>query len=108
MAKQTLGRNLETLLQPRAPAGSGVRSLMRETQPEAAPPAKPVIPRWYLFGGDLLLASLAIIILYTSPHPLSWKKELFCGAVLALGGCLALAALFQPDASCAGAGVTPK
>jgi hypothetical protein len=109
MAKQALGRNLGTLLQPRAPSGAGVRSLMQGPQPAAAAPrAQPLIPRWYLLGGDLLLSALAIIILYKSPHPLSWKKELFCAGILMVGGCLAVVALLQPDLSCAGTGVVPE
>ncbi|MGD0813868.1 MAG: hypothetical protein ABSA83_09710 [Verrucomicrobiota bacterium] len=113
MAKQVLGRNLEELLDdgPKeagkanpfspetAPVGSGVRSLMRghSTSPASVladePAQKPVMPAWYLLGADILLAALALIIVCKSPHPLSWRRELFCAAVVALGGCLALAAV---------------
>jgi hypothetical protein len=92
-------------------AGSGVRSLMHGPKPEPEPvrPPESSIPSWYLLGGDLLLAGLAIIILYTSPHPLSWKKELVCAALLILGGFLAaIAVLQEPAGSCAGAGVMPE
>ena len=111
MAKQVLGRNLEVLLDDgarkagdpfapeTAPVGSGVRSLMRGHQttpaqpPEAASTRKSVVPGWYLFGGDILLSALALVIVFKSPHPLSWQKELFCAAAVALGGCLALGAV---------------
>jgi len=36
------------------------------------------------------------MIVWKSPHPLSWQRELFCGLLVALGGCLALgAAMFD-------------
>jgi hypothetical protein len=104
MAKQVLGRNLEALRNvgakgatpETAPLSSGVRSLMRGHQ--STPHARKfVVPRWYLFGGDILLTALALIVLCKSPHPLTWRKELFCVAAVALGGCLALGAVFQAD-----------
>lgn len=115
MAKQVLGRNLEELLDdgPKeagkanpfspetAPAGSGVRSLMRghPTTPtcaqEAEPAQKLVVPGWYLLGADILLAALALIIVCKSPHPLSWRRELFCAVAVVLGGCLALTAVLR-------------
>src|SRR5271157_1537888 len=98
MAKQVLGRNLGALLDggakkagdpfapETAPVGSGVRSLMRghptaqANPPAAASARKSVVPAWYLFGGDILLSALALVIVCKSPHPLSWQKELFCAA----------------------------
>jgi len=115
MAKQVLGRNLEVLLDDgarkaddpfaseTAPVGSGVRSLMRGHQttpaqpPEAASTRKSVVQGWYLFGGDILLSALALVIVFKSPHPLSWQKELFCVAAVVLGGCLALGAVWLAD-----------
>jgi hypothetical protein len=113
MAKQVLGRNLEALLddgakepgkiEAAAPAGSGVRSLMRghratrSNPPAAASSRKSIVPCWYLFGGDILLAALALIIVCKSPHPLTWPKELFCAAAVVLGGCLALGAVWLAD-----------
>jgi hypothetical protein len=117
MAKQVLGRNLEVLLDggakepakgdpftpEKAPVGSGVRSLMRGHQPTLSCPAVPavtgkaLVPRWYLFAGDVLLAALALVVLCTSPHPLSWRRELFCAAAVLLGGCLALMAILRGD-----------
>jgi hypothetical protein len=119
MAKQVLGRNLEELLDDgvkeplkgdpfapeKSPVGSGVRSLMRGHQPTmSSPPArepasarKSVVPRWYLLAGDVLLAALALVIVCKSPQPLSWQRELFCAAVVLLGGYLALAAILRAD-----------
>ena len=117
MAKQVLGRNLEVLLDTRskeagkiqpsapqaAPVGSGVRSLMRGHRstpahsPSPAAPRKSVVPGWYLFGADILLTALALVIVFKSPHPLTWQKELFCAAAVVLGGCLALGAVLRPE-----------
>lgn len=118
MAKQVLGRNLEALLdggakEPEkgdpfapdpAPVGAGVRSLMRghpttsATPPTVASTPKSVVPGWYLFGGDILLSALALVIVCKSRHPLSWQRELFCVASVALGGCLALGAVWKTKA----------
>jgi hypothetical protein len=117
MAKQVLGRNLEELLDDgskeagkanpfspeTAPVGLGVRSLMRghpatpANSPAPEPSQKPVMPGWYLLGADILLAALALIIACKSPHPLSWRRELFCAGAVALGGCLALAAVLRAN-----------
>ena len=115
MTKQVLGRNLEALLDggakkaddpfapETAPAGPGVRSLMRghptapARQPEAAFTRKPMVPVWYLFGADILLAALALVVVCKSPHPLSWQKEVFCTAAIVLGGCLALGAVWMEE-----------
>ena len=113
MAKQVLGRNLGVLLDDGAKietsalqtarVGSGVRSLMRGHQPTPARPPKAastqksVVPGWYLLGGDILLTALALVIVCKSPHPLTWQKELFCAAVVVLGGCLALGAILRSD-----------
>ena len=102
MPKQSLGRDLGALMgsKPKegdAPVGAGVRSLMRGHQapaPDAAP--KPVIPRWYLFAGDVLLVTLALLTIYKSPHPLSWERELFCAALVLLAAGLAVFALLTP------------
>ena len=117
MAKQTLGRDLGTLMgrnskQEDAPVSAGVRSLMRGHNPtvpghppapapalvEAAPVVpKPVVPRWYLLAGDVLLVALALMTLYKSPHPLSWQRVLFCSALVVLAAVLAVFALLTPD-----------
>jgi len=91
-----------------APVGAGVRSLMRgnnapapaaPTVPSAAvaPAPKAGIPRWYLFAGDALLVGLAIATIFTSPHPLSWQREVFCAALVVLAAVLAVLALLMPD-----------
>ena len=112
MAKQALGRNLGVLLDvgpkgagdtptaapPSAPAGSGVRSLMRGHR--ASPPTvtrKAAVPRWYLFGGDIVLTILALVTIWRSPHPVSWGRELFCVAAVVLGAGLALGAIWFED-----------
>ena len=107
MAKPVLGRDLGTLMgekpaeQSAGPSaaplgGAGVDSLLRGQRP-AGPPAplqgKP-FPRGYLFAADVLLVVLALITLYKSPRPVSWKTEAFCVAVVALGTALALLAAF--------------
>jgi hypothetical protein len=90
-----------------APVGAGVRSLMRGNNPPAAAPVKqaeivatpapkPVIPRWYLFAGDVLLVALALVTIYKSPHPLSWPRELFCAALVIVAAVLAVVALLMP------------
>jgi hypothetical protein len=108
MAKQVLGRDLGALLgrKPKesapappsapepSPAGAGVRSLLRGHRPPASEPAqKGTIPRWYLFAGDVLLVALALITIYKSPRPVSWKTELFCGATVLLAAALAVIAV---------------
>jgi hypothetical protein len=114
MAKQSLGRNLGTLMgnkpkEEAAPLSAGLSSLVRGQKPPAPAPApaampapndepKPGVPRWYLLAGDVLLVSLALITLYTSPHPLSWQRELFCAALVILAAVLAVVALLTPDA----------
>ena len=107
MAKQSLGRDLGALMgsnpkQAAAPVGAGVRSLMRGNNPptpaaQVAPVApKPVIPRWYLFAGDVLLVGLAVVTIFKSPHPLSWPRELFCAGLVILAAVLAVLALLMP------------
>jgi hypothetical protein len=105
MPKPVLGRGLGHLLgrKPKdaapttpteAPVGAGVDSLLRGHCPppsEAAP--KGNFPRWYLFAGDVLLVALALITIYRSPRPVSWKTELFCGATVALAAVLAAIAV---------------
>ncbi len=102
MAKQRLGRDLGALMgrdpkQQDAPAGAGVRSLMRGQNPPPPPAPKPLIPRWYLFAGDVLLAALALATVCKSPHPLSWPRALFCVALVVLAAALGVIALLMPD-----------
>jgi hypothetical protein len=110
MPKQSLGRNLGTLMgdKPKegvvpAPVGAGVRSLIqggkepaKEPPPPATAAAKAAIPRWYLFAGDVLLVTLALLTIYKSPSPLSWQREVFCGVLVVLAAALAVVALLTP------------
>src|SRR5579872_553127 len=91
----------ETVPQP-APAAAktaGVATLIRGNRSTASPKTvasrshAPPIPRWYLFGGDLLLVALALLIAFRSPSPLNWQRVLFCSVVVALGAGLAIVAL---------------
>jgi hypothetical protein len=108
MPKQVLGRNLGALLgrnpkEGAPPVSAGVRSLMRGNgppQPVVAP--KPLIPRWYLFAGDVLLVALALITILKSPRPLSWPRVVFCVAVVILAALLAILALFTRDSGASG------
>ena len=101
MQKPALGRKLE------APGNvAGVRSLIRGNRAKAAvpeagakAPAKASIPRWYLFGGDLLLVALALLTAYKSPGPLSWKQMVFCVVVVAIGAGLGVFAIGATEPS---------
>jgi hypothetical protein len=103
MAKQSLGRDLGALMggKPKegaAPVSAGVRSLMSGHKPPAPGVAtRPAIPRWYLFAGDVLLVSLALLIIYKSPHPLSWPRALFCATLVLMAALLAVIALLTPS-----------
>ncbi|HEY3864100.1 MAG TPA: hypothetical protein VGO59_19700 [Verrucomicrobiae bacterium] len=79
--------------QKTAPVSEGVQSLMRGGAPAQPAPSKPAIPRWYLFAGDVLLVTLALITIYKSPGPLSWPREIFCAALVILAAALAIIAL---------------
>ncbi len=92
------GAGAAEMAQPAA-KGAGVRSLIRGNRSRTADegrsalPAKTGIPRWYLFGGDLLLVALALLTAYKSPRPLGWKEIVFCSLAVALGACLAIIAV---------------
>ena len=115
MQKPVLGRKLESLMsQPPGQGGAtnqpqnadssgqgspGVSSLIRGNRLESPLPVSQPrsgwrgIPRWYLLGADLVLVAMALLIAFTSPSPLGWKKELFCVLAVATGGGLAVLAL---------------
>jgi hypothetical protein len=104
MSKQGLGRDLGALMgsapkEGAAPISDGVRSLMRGHNPPPPPVAtpKPVIPRWYLLAGDVLLVFLALVIACFSHHPLSWPRAFFCSALVILAAVLAVIAVLMPD-----------
>ncbi len=128
MSKQGLGRGLGSLMGSaakgetgQAPVSLGVRTLMRETKPEPAPleaapkpapvpaptPAplcapvaepRSIVPRWYLFAGDVLLVAMAIATVCLSPRPLSWQREVFCAALVVVAAILAVVAIASPAA----------
>lgn len=92
------GEQAPDTAQPPAKA-AGVGSLIRGNRAHGASErvvtnrTQVGIPRWYLFGGDLLLVALALITAYKSPRPLTWQEMLFCAVVVALGACLAIIAV---------------
>lgn len=105
MAKQVLGRNLETLLgdsvkrTEKTPVTTGVRTLLRGPDARVTMPAPAQatgLPRWYLFAADILLIAVATVVVYASPHPLSWPRMVFCVAAGLLGAALAVGALIFP------------
>ncbi len=49
------------------------------------------MPAWYFWGADLVLLSLAAVILLKSSSPPSWPQVLLCGLAIALGAALGLA-----------------
>jgi hypothetical protein len=65
--------------------------------PVSAAAQKGNFPRWYLFAGDILLVALALITIYRSPRPVSWKTELFCGATVLLAAALAVMAILTRE-----------
>jgi hypothetical protein len=74
----------------------GVRSLFRGHPPDS-PPRHSRIPRWYLFGADLLLVATALMVMYRSPAPLSGNEKFFGVAAVVLGASLALIAICMRD-----------
>jgi hypothetical protein len=79
-----------------APSGSGVHSLFRGS-PAPARPRRVRVPRWYLFGTDLLLMAAALLVMYKSPAPLSENEKFFGAAAVVLGASLALIAICMKD-----------
>jgi hypothetical protein len=78
------------------PSGPGMRSLFRG-HPPSSPPRRSRIPRWYLFGADLVLIAAALMVMYKSPAPLSGNEKLFGVAAVVLGASLALIAVCMRD-----------
>ena len=108
--KPVLGRKLRSLMGKRPGAGEvsrpplgegqpsepGMRSLFRG-HPPSSPPRHSRIPRWYLFGADLVLMAAALMVMYKSPAPLSGNEKFFGVAAVALGASLALIAICMRD-----------
>ena len=62
-----------------------------------APPERSRCPRWYLFGADLLLVALALLVMYKSPVPLTGGERILGVLAVALGAILAVAATCMKD-----------
>jgi len=78
------------------PSGSGMRSLFRG-HPPSSPPRHSRIPRWYLFGADLLLVAAALMVMAKSPAPLSGNEKFFGVVAVVLGASLGLIAICMKD-----------
>ena len=80
--------------------GPGVRSLLQgnhcattekaETPAPQSLKAVPAIPAWFFFGVDLLLLAMAVGVAWPNPSALSWKSQLLCAVLIALGGSTAV------------------
>lgn len=81
---------------PDQPSNPGLRSLFRG-DPPSSPPRRSRIPRWYLYGADLLLVATALMVMYRSPAPLSGNEKFFGVAAVVLGASLALIAICMRD-----------
>ncbi len=108
--KPVIGRKLESLmgkppssekLNPPLPSGEGktsepgMRSLFRGHP--TTPKRRAFIPKWYLFGADLLLVAAALVVMYKGPAPLTGNEKLFGVAAVAIGAVLALIAICMKD-----------
>jgi len=78
------------------PSGPGMRSLFRG-DPPASHRRQRRLPRWYLFGADLLLMATALLVMFRSPTPLSGNEKFFGAVAVALGASLAVIALCVRD-----------
>jgi len=81
---------------PDETASPGMRSLFRG-HPPTSPPRHSRIPRWYLFGADLLLVATALLVMYKSPAPLTGNEKFFGVAAVVLGASLGLIAICMRD-----------
>jgi hypothetical protein len=78
------------------PSGPGMRSLFRG-HPPSSRPRRWRIPRWYLFGADLLLVAAALMVMSRSPAPLTGNEKFFGVAAVVLGASLGLIAICMKD-----------
>ena len=95
---------------PKTSISPGVGTLLRgegrptkphtEAAPESGPPAFadywPKV-RWLLFGADLLLLSLASLLVFKHPQPLNFFEWVICVLSLVIGAALALIGLLIPS-----------
>ena len=110
--KPVIGRKLESLmgkppssesLNPPLPGSEGkasepgMRSLFRGHPTTSPPKRRSYVPKWYLFGADLLLVAAALIVMYKGPAPLTGNEKLFGVAAVAIGAILALIAICMKD-----------
>jgi hypothetical protein len=77
------------------PTGPGMRSLFRGEPSSTPRPSR--VPRWYLFGADLVLMAAALLVMYKSPAPLTGNEKFFGGVAVVLGASLALIAICMRD-----------
>ena len=110
MPKPVMGRKLGVLLGKRPgtgaasplpspgdqPSGPGMRSLFRG-HPASSRPQRWCVPRWYLFGADLLLVAAALMVMSRSPAPLTGNEKFFGVAAVVLGASLGLIAICMRD-----------
>lgn len=97
MGKRPGGEGPSPLPAPEGkPSEPGMRSLFRG-HPPSSPARHSRIPRWYLYGADLLLMAVALLVMYKSPAPLSEIEKFFGVAAVVMGGCLALIAICMKD-----------
>ncbi|MGD1083351.1 MAG: hypothetical protein ABSA47_01215 [Verrucomicrobiota bacterium] len=78
------------------PSGTGVGSLL-SGQPAPPAPSGARVPRWYLFGADLLLVAVALIVLCKHPAPMTGMEKVFGVLAVVLGAGLAVIATCMRD-----------
>ena len=104
MARKVIGKKLDAIMQPaRAsgaspfrkadkPATAGVSSLLSGNR-QGLTSKDGGFPRWYLFGADLLLVAMALVVLYRSDAPFGGWSKVFGICAVSLGALLAVAAV---------------
>jgi hypothetical protein len=108
--KPVIGRKLDTLMEKRpnrgaAPSvsspeprhcGHGMRSLINGTS-EVKERRRMSVPRWYLFGADLLLVAVAVFVMYKHPGPFTSVEKVFGVVAIVIGAGLAVIATCMRD-----------
>jgi hypothetical protein len=85
-------------------AGPGMSSLLQGkvrpnvfSQAQPTPPAaqtKPLIPTGYYFAADVVLVTVALLLVFKGTG-VTWKELLFAGTLVAAGGVLAAIGVLQ-------------
>jgi hypothetical protein len=96
VSKPVLGRNLGTLL--KGETGRNVNPTLLQGQVTERPRSEPEQkveqraswPVWYWLAADLALVTLALIVVYRSPVPLSAGRQALAVIAVALGGVFAV------------------